>query len=217
MQLSENKTDARQKASEATQEALLKAGTELFAEFGFDGATVDHIARKAKANKAMINYHFGGKQGLYEAILAATFAPSRERFDSLRESTQPADARLAGFVEIFVEMATRRPAFPAMVLREALSGGRHISGRTLPYFISIFALVREIVEQGMREGVFRPVDPFCTHLGLIGSLVFFFSTAGFRDRLVAEGRLPLKPPDPQAYVGHILELMKRGLAAEGGL
>ncbi|MCP4657706.1 MAG: helix-turn-helix transcriptional regulator, partial [bacterium] len=47
----------------ATREALLEAATELFAERGFDGAKVEAIARRAGVNKAMISYHFGGKQG----------------------------------------------------------------------------------------------------------------------------------------------------------
>jgi len=31
---------------------------ELFAEFGFEGATVERIARRAGVNRAMISYHF---------------------------------------------------------------------------------------------------------------------------------------------------------------
>ena len=64
----------RRRDAAATRDALLTAGGELFAERGYDGVPVAAIAQKAGVNKAMINYHFGGKRKLYLAIVTATFA-----------------------------------------------------------------------------------------------------------------------------------------------
>src|SRR5215831_4871619 len=58
----------RPRDAAATREALLAAGTELFAERGYDGVPVWSIARAAGVNKAMISYHFGGKLNLYQTI-----------------------------------------------------------------------------------------------------------------------------------------------------
>lgn len=55
--------------SHDTRENLLASATEVFVKKGFSGARVDEIARRAKANKAMIYYHFGSKEGLYKAVL----------------------------------------------------------------------------------------------------------------------------------------------------
>jgi hypothetical protein len=101
-----------------------------------------------------------------------------------------------------------------MILREVLSGGRHLDEEVLPLFLSVFATVREIVARGIRDGSFRPVDPFLTHLGLVGSLVFFFATAPLRGRLAAQGKLPVASPAAEAYLKHIQEIMARGLAAD---
>jgi TetR/AcrR family transcriptional regulator len=200
---------------EARREALLAAGTELFAEHGFDGVRVEAIARKAGVNKAMINYHFGGKRKLYAAILTSTFSDLVARVEQLRHSSRPAGDLLREFVAIFAEMAiARRPNFPALLLREVLSGGRMIDREVLPSVLAIFAVLREIIQRGVREGSFRPVDPVLTHLSLIGSLAFFFGTAAFRNRMIAEGKIPIEPPDPVAYVRHIQDLMARGLAAQ---
>jgi hypothetical protein len=64
---------------DATRDALLTAGTELFAESGYDGVPVSAIAEKSRVNKAMINYHFGGKRQLYRAIVRTTFSEIVER------------------------------------------------------------------------------------------------------------------------------------------
>ena len=56
--------------SAVTRRQLLNAGRRVFARLGFDGARVDLIAREAGVNKALINYHFRGKEGLYREVLA---------------------------------------------------------------------------------------------------------------------------------------------------
>lgn len=54
----------------ATRERLLDAAERLFLEHGFDGATLRLVAAEARANVAAANYHFGGKDGLFQAMLA---------------------------------------------------------------------------------------------------------------------------------------------------
>ncbi|HEV8375189.1 MAG TPA: TetR family transcriptional regulator [Candidatus Polarisedimenticolia bacterium] len=198
-----------------TRHALLAAGTRLFAERGFDGASVEAIARLAKANKAMISYYFGGKEGLYRTILAETFEPVLKKMEALRQVSRPAPELLQAFIFYFAEMVEHHPDLPAMLLREVLSGGRHLDAKALHYFLSLFAAVREILEAGVRQKSFRAVDPFLTHLSVIGGLVFFFATHPLRERLAREGRLPVKLPKPDAYVHHFALLMTRALKREG--
>jgi AcrR family transcriptional regulator len=58
----------------ATRERILKAAVPLFARHGYAGASVRAIVARARVNQAAINYHFGGKEGLYQAVLASAFA-----------------------------------------------------------------------------------------------------------------------------------------------
>src|SRR2546426_9247940 len=81
---------ARRRDAAATRDALLAAGTELFAERGYDGVPVWAIAQKAGVNKAMINYHFGGKRKLYRAIVSATFGEMVASVERLAEAPRPA-------------------------------------------------------------------------------------------------------------------------------
>jgi TetR/AcrR family transcriptional regulator, regulator of cefoperazone and chloramphenicol sensitivity len=52
-----------------TRQRLLDTAGEIFAEHGFRNATVRDICRRAEANVAAVNYHFGGKEGLYLEVL----------------------------------------------------------------------------------------------------------------------------------------------------
>jgi TetR/AcrR family transcriptional regulator len=204
----------RPRDPEATRRALLAAGTTLFAERGYEGVPLSAIAAKAGVNKAMVSYHFGGKRKLYLAIVTATFAETVARAETLAGSDRPAPELLRELIAFIAETAaSRNPHFPAMMLREVLAGGRHLGAETLAYPLRVADAVRRIVERGVRDGCFRPVDPLLTHLSLIGGLLFFFATAGLRERLFAERRPRAKAPDAADHVKHTQELLIHGLAA----
>jgi AcrR family transcriptional regulator len=199
-----------QKDAEATREALLAAATELFAEHGYAGTTVDAIAVRAHVNKAMINYHFKGKHGLYTAILKRDFGSAVAQLNQLAHEPLRADAKLSRFVTIFGGLHQRRPGLSAMILREAMSGGRGLDPTLLPDMRSIFGAVQGIVSQGIAEGTFRDVDPLFMHHTVIGTLAFFFAAKP----LIAEEVVPVAAPDPEEFIAHVQRLLARGLAKE---
>jgi AcrR family transcriptional regulator len=206
----------RRRDAAGTREALLAAGTELFAEQGYDGVPVADIAERAGVNKAMINYHFGSKRQLYLAIVSATFAEIVASVERLAEAPRPAPALLRELIAVVSDAVTRRhPHFCTMMLREVLAGGAHLEPVLVAQPARLLAAVQRIVARGVREGNFRPVDPVLTHLSLVGSLVFFFATRRFRERVLAQRRPAVKAPDAAAYVKHMQDLLTHGLAAPG--
>jgi len=205
---------ARRRDAAGTREALLAAGTELFAEHGYDGVPVADIARRAGVNKAMINYHFGGKRQLYLAIVTAAFSEVVASVERLAESPRPAPDLLREVIAVVSDAVTRHhPHFCTMMLREVLASGARLEPVLVAHPARMLAAVQRIVARGVGDGDFRPVDPLLTHLSLVGSLVFFFATARFRERVLAMRRPAIKPPDAAAYVKHIQDLLTHGLAA----
>jgi AcrR family transcriptional regulator len=51
------------------REQLVEVGRALFAEKGFEGASVEEIAARADVSKPVVYEHFGGKEGLYAVIV----------------------------------------------------------------------------------------------------------------------------------------------------
>jgi AcrR family transcriptional regulator len=192
----------------------MRAATDLFAAGGFEGTSVDAIAAASGINKALINYHFGGKAGLYSEILHVVFGGMSDGLRAIRESEAPPDERLRALVREIGRMVETHPGLPQMIIREVLSGGEHIDDSTLPHFLGLFGTIRAIVEAGVRSGDFRKVNPLSTHIGLIGSVMFFFSTERFRRNKIASLPAGPEPPSNAEYLTHIEELMVRGLAAE---
>jgi AcrR family transcriptional regulator len=63
--------EVRARDAQATRLALLKAAQRRFAVMGYDRTTTRDVAEDAGVNPALINRYFGGKDGLFEAVLAA--------------------------------------------------------------------------------------------------------------------------------------------------
>jgi TetR/AcrR family transcriptional regulator len=81
--------EERQRDPERTRQALLDAALAEFAAKGRAGARVSEIAERAGVSKQLISYYFGGKDGLYEALVErwlaqeAEFAPRELPLDQL--------------------------------------------------------------------------------------------------------------------------------------
>lgn len=90
-------------ANDGTRAGLLKVATTVFAEQGFRATTIREICQRADANVAAVNYHFGGKKGLYEEVLRNVARMKAEVAATLGDSgkTTP-EQRLGNYVRAFL-------------------------------------------------------------------------------------------------------------------
>ncbi len=109
-----------------TRGRILGAAVEEFARYGLGGARVDRIARRAAANKRMLYYYFGDKDGLFLAALEDRYEHIRGAERALElEHLDPREAleRLVRFTwEYFLE----HPEFMTLLNSENLHKGRHV-------------------------------------------------------------------------------------------
>jgi len=89
-------------ATEQTRARLLDAAREVFSQHGFQGATVREICRRAEANVAAVNYHFGSKDGLLAEAL--NFAPLKAMQLANIEAGGAPEMRLRLFIRDFMLM-----------------------------------------------------------------------------------------------------------------
>jgi AcrR family transcriptional regulator len=91
-----------------SRQRLLRVAEELFGLVGFRRATVREICERARVNNAMVNYYFGGKEGLYRAVLEFSLTESlRKPHAKATLETQHAgpEERLRAFITEFLMYA----------------------------------------------------------------------------------------------------------------
>ena len=191
-----------------SKEKLLEAAAPLFAEKGFAAVSIRQVADAAGVNSALISYHFGGKSGLYEAVLEQQFSCIAERLEKLsREPLSPAD-KLRGYARAVVETHQQEPHLIRLWFREMTeptSPFRHIIVSKIG--IAAHFLQGAIVD-GMACGAFRQdLVPEYALLGLAGMLNFFFVA-----KPIVQDVLPPDLVDDMRYAETMAELFIRSLA-----
>lgn len=115
---------ARRSDGDVTRESILEAAGELIAEKGFAQTTNKEIANKAEVDLAAINYHFGGRDGLYLAVLTLAHHHYLDgnQLAELAASSVPAEEKLGKFLETFLSKLSNRADWHGRVFaREMLS------------------------------------------------------------------------------------------------
>ena len=102
----------RLRDAERTKRALLDAALTEFAAKGYDGARVNEIAERAGVNKQLISYYFGGKEGLYDTIVAHWY--------ELEATLTEPGISLADLAVRYLEVGHDQPDLIRLFIRESL-------------------------------------------------------------------------------------------------
>ena len=95
---------AEPQAHDETRRQLLEAAGDVFAQIGFRNATVREICRRAGANVAAVNYHFGDKETLYAEVLRDSQQKAFEKYPPLLgvAADAPPEEKLCAFIQSFL-------------------------------------------------------------------------------------------------------------------
>jgi AcrR family transcriptional regulator len=81
-----NDTLPHEREHQDTKARILEVAERLFMEHGFSATSLRMITGDAKVNLASVNYHFGSKEALIEAVFTRRLGPlNRERVKHLNE------------------------------------------------------------------------------------------------------------------------------------
>ena len=189
--------------ADGSRARLFSAAATEFAARGFAGTTVDRIAAAARLNKAMIYYHFRSKAALYREVLRDMFQAVGERARAAAGAAVPPEQKIALFVEGIAAEAAARPHFPPIWFREVAEGGARLDAAVLRDISSVVQALGAIVDEGVRTGRFRRVDPLVVHAGIVAPLMMYFASARLRVRLARAGVKGAATVDRAQFVDYL--------------
>jgi len=103
----------------ARREVIERVATEVFAERGYQGASIDEIARRSGVSAPVVYDHFASKQDLYERLLVRTRDELLEMWRGQLFSDEPAAVRIPRAFEAWAEYVETHPYASRMYFREA--------------------------------------------------------------------------------------------------
>ena len=143
-----------------TRRQLLEAAGEVFAEAGYRDATVREICRRAGANVAAVNYHFGDKETLYAEVLRFSQNRALEKYPPLLgvAADAPPEKRLRAFVQsLLLRIFDKGPTawHGKIMLREMIEPTAALDSiveeRVRPMAGQLWQIVSEILDCPMND------------------------------------------------------------------
>jgi AcrR family transcriptional regulator len=199
----------------ATRQRLIDAAGEVFATGGFRNATVRDICTRAGANVAAVNYHFGGKEGLYLEVLrfAHTCAFTKYPPDmGLKPGATPKQ-RLHAFVRSFLfrVLDEGRPAWHGKLMAREIADPTGaleaiVKDGIRPHFATLRGVVAELL------GPKLAADPEHVRFAawsVVGQCLFYFYARPVIMQL--HPAQTFTPADLEAIARHITNLSLAGL------
>lgn len=160
---------------EGVKRNILAVATAMFAEKGYSGSRVDEIARETETSKRMIYYYFKDKEGLFLAVLEEAYAGIRSIEHELDlAGLSPVEA-MRKMVEFTFDYQNGHPDFVRLVIIENIHHAENLkrSQRIQNLNVSVIAMLEELYNRGVADGVFRPgIDIIDLHMS-ISALSFF--------------------------------------------
>jgi AcrR family transcriptional regulator len=161
---------------------LIEAATKLFAEHGLDGTSTRDIAKAAELNISLISYYFGGKEGLYKAVIHE-FASKIQRqgekilsgvdLQNLDRESFRSSMRAVIFEMVPMKFASRE--IHSLLQREMMAGLPHSKDVYENVFSKILETIVSLYVTGQKKGfVKKELNPYIVFFSMVHAADTYF-------------------------------------------
>jgi len=207
--------------SQDTKSRILDAAESLFMEHGFEATSLRSLTSAASVNLAAVNYHFGSKEELFQAVLTRRLDPmNQERIDLLTRME-----REAGDKAVSCEKLISAMLVPALRLaRDEKRGGKHflrLLGRAYADpapFIRHFLSANYAEMIGRFKSAFMKALPHLTRQELTWRLHFVmgalsYTVSGTDALKLLQQAMPHDPDNDELLIERLAPFLVAGLKA----
>lgn len=153
----------------------MDAALHIFAEKGFQNATISEISKQAGVSDATIYEYFGTKEELLFAIPEKISRESMQETERALPYIKSVEGRLRAALMGYIQLYQSNPDYTALILLQLTSNKRF---RQTPAHVAIRRSAHRLIEhirEGIEDGTFRKdVDPYLIRSMLLGTIEHLF-------------------------------------------
>ena len=166
---------------------LLEAARRLFLGSEFKAVSIRQIAESAGVNGAMVSYYFGGKQGLYLAMVEELLQTLEQSLKKLTDDpSHDSHVSIAEFSSSYCQLLAENPWWPNFMVREVLFSDGEIRQAIIKKFgVAMAPRLLQSIQSEISSGHFRSdLNPGLTLMSIMGMTIFPFLAKPIVEKLL---------------------------------
>ena len=137
------------------KEEIVAEATRLFAERGYEGASMGDLAERVGLRKASLFHHFPSKDVLYATVLSELLKNVKIAIVSAAMAEGSFAERLDALTDSLTEVLAAQPYVARLLIREAMDWGPVMRGGLGRTVNDVLAAGLEFARAGQRAGEFK--------------------------------------------------------------
>jgi AcrR family transcriptional regulator len=196
-----------------TADKLLVAASELMIERVSIEVSLSDIAQKSGVNAALVKYHFGNKDGLLLALLARDAATEVSHLEHLLAQPIAPSAKLRLHIGGVIRAYHQFPYMNRLIHYLLHESTAEAADEVSKFFVApLMDFHRRLLDEGIKAGEFRKIDPVLFYTSLIGACDHLFFGRQAMSRATGIG--PVTDEVCRDYIDHMEALICGGVLNE---
>jgi TetR/AcrR family transcriptional regulator len=151
------------------KEEIVAEATRLFAERGYEGASMGDLAERVGLRKASLFHHFASKDVLYATVLEQLMEAVKTAILTAAMSQGSFDERIDALTDALTTTLGAQPHAARLLIREAMDNGPVMRDRLARTINDVLSASLEFAKAGQRDGTFNPdIDAAQAIVSIIG-------------------------------------------------
>jgi len=194
------------------RDRLVQATIDLFHKRSPAKLTLGDIAKFAHVDPKLLRYYFGDKNALFTAAVSQMLGDMQAAVEAQLHNRGPAAERIRKRVRSLLETLYASPHLHPLIVEQIMHGDRKAGRQALKVMAARgYAVTRQLIEDGLKRGELREVDPRFLHIALVGLCEWFVTAKPLVQELF--GGRPMSMEMTEAYADFVADLLLRGLQA----
>ena len=183
-----------------TKRKIIAAAEAEFAQMGFNGASVRTIAKRADLQHTLITYHFGNKEGLWQATVSRMLSEYTKQQESRLHGLRGVEAAttLRLIDEDFIRFSARKLNFHKIMSHVASSSSPQLDWLVEKYLRQTFNDRAALGRMAQSQKKYVQGDPYHLQYIFIGAVTRFFMLESEVGQILGKS-----PRDPELLDEHI--------------
>ena len=145
-----------------TRDILVDVARQLFARVGFDNTTMNDIAQASQKGRRTLYTYFKSKADIFSAVIESEMDSVHQQLLHLADQDMPADEKLIAFLYTRLDavkmVVSRNGTLKATFFRDIW----RVEQARKKFSIQETVLIKNILDEGVREGIFEIPDTDAT-------------------------------------------------------